>query len=90
MFCAARTMLRTSGELVERDHRGRQVLRVGVDRVAEQHQLHDRHADQHREGQPVAPQLHELLAQHGGDALERQARTGGFSGPGRGIVRQVR
>jgi hypothetical protein len=55
------------------DHRSRQLARVAIDGVAEQHQLHDRHAEHHREGQAVAPQLHELLAQHGHDAAPGKA-----------------
>ena len=42
-------------------HRGRQVLRVGVDGVAEQHQLHERDEDHRREGDAVAPELDQLL-----------------------------
>ena len=45
-------------------------LRVGVDGVAEQHQLHHRHADHHREGEPVAAQLHEFLREHGEEAVQ--------------------
>jgi hypothetical protein len=37
--------------------------RVGVDGVAEEQQLHHRHADHHAEGQAVAAQLDELLDQ---------------------------
>jgi hypothetical protein len=54
--------------VVVRHHRGGQLARVAVDGITEQHQLHDRHADQHREGQAVAAQLHQLLAQHRHDA----------------------
>ena len=43
------------------EHRGGQMLRVGIDREAEEHELHQRDADHHREGQPVAPHLDELL-----------------------------
>mmetsp|Transcript_23364 Transcript_23364/g.55522 ORF Transcript_23364/g.55522 Transcript_23364/m.55522 type:complete len:372 (+) Transcript_23364:433-1548(+) len=43
------------------DDRGRQALGVGVDRVAEQHQLQHRHAHRHREGQAVAQHLLHLL-----------------------------
>ena len=52
--------------------RGRQVLRIGVDRVAEQHQLHDRNADDHAEGDAVAPQLQELLEHDAPPARERE------------------
>ena len=61
------------GAVVGGDHGGRQLARVAVDGVAEQHQLHDRHTEHHREGQAIAPELHELLAQHGHDAAPRQA-----------------
>ena len=45
-------------------HRGRQMARLGVDGVAEQHQLHQRDHDDHGERHPVAPELDELLDQH--------------------------
>jgi hypothetical protein len=45
------------------DDGGRQMLGIGIDRVAEKHQLHDRDADDHAEGQPVAFELDELLEQ---------------------------
>ena len=44
---------------------GRQVARIGVDRVAEQHELHDRHHDHDGEGRPVAPHLHQFFQEHG-------------------------
>jgi hypothetical protein len=37
--------------------RGRQSLRIVVDGEAEQHELHQRHAQHHREGDAVAPHL---------------------------------
>ncbi len=40
----------------------RHVLRIGVDREAEQHELEHRNADDHREREPVAPKLDEFLA----------------------------
>jgi hypothetical protein len=58
--------------MLVRHHSRRQVLGVGVDRVAKQHQLHDRHADHHREGQPVALELHQFLQEHRHDPRRRQ------------------
>ena len=64
-----------AGDLQRRDHgarvvvaagrheRGRQALRIVVDGVAEQHQLHQRHAQHHGEGDAVAPHLDEFLDQ---------------------------
>ena len=46
-------------------HRGRQIARRGVDGVAEQHELHQRDHDDHGERDAVAPELDELLDQHG-------------------------
>ena len=48
-------------------HRGRQSARLGVDGIAEQHELHQRHGDDGREGDAVAAKLHEFLADHGAD-----------------------
>jgi hypothetical protein len=59
--------------VVGRHHGGGQMMRVAVDGVAEQHQLHDGHAQHHREGQAVASQLHELLAQYRHDAAPGKA-----------------
>ena len=42
---------------------------IGVDGVAEEHELDDRDADDHGEGQPVAPHLDHLLQEDGADAL---------------------
>ena len=42
-------------------NRRRQVLRVGIDGVAEQDELNHRDADHHAERQPVAPHLDEFL-----------------------------
>ncbi len=48
------------------NHRSqRQALGIGIDRKAEQYQLHDRDGNHHREGQPVAPDLAEFLDQDG-------------------------
>ena len=54
--------------IVLHQHRRRQVPRLAVDRIAEQQQLHDRDHQDHRVGEPVARELHELLRQHGKDA----------------------
>ena len=48
-------------------HRGRQAARLGVDGIAEQHELHQRDGDDGGEGDAVAAKLHELLADHGAD-----------------------
>ena len=45
-------------------HRSRQVARRGVDGVAEQHELHQRDHDDHRERDAIAAKLDELLDQH--------------------------
>jgi hypothetical protein len=55
--------------------RGRQVLGIGVDRVAEQGQLEQRHRDQHGKGQPVAPHLDEFLDQDRPETAPGQARA---------------
>src|SRR5689334_6393671 len=39
--------------------------RRGIDGVAEQEQLHDGDEDHGRKRQPIAPQLHEFLDEHG-------------------------
>src|SRR6185369_13226047 len=54
------------------DHRGRKMLRVGVDGVAEENELDDRHADDHAERDAVAPQLQELLQHDPPPARERE------------------
>jgi len=59
--------------VVLREDGGRQVLRIGVDRIAEEQELHDRHAQHHREGELVAPHLDELLADQRGEAMEVEA-----------------
>ena len=58
--------------LVEGEDDRRQMLGVGVDRVAEQGQLHQRDAHHHREGEPVPAHLDELLGDHGEQARERE------------------
>src|SRR5262249_30646211 len=45
-------------------HRARQIVRRGVDGVAEQHELYHRQHHDHREGHAIAPELDELLHQH--------------------------
>ena len=47
---------------------GGQVLGIGVDREPEQHELKDRNPDDHREREPVALELDELLAEDAGPA----------------------
>src|SRR5690606_11065395 len=42
----------------------RQIARRGVDRIAEQDELHQRDHHDHRERHPVAPKLDEFLDQH--------------------------
>jgi hypothetical protein len=53
-------------------HRGRQPLGVGIDRVAEEDELQHRDADDHAEGEPVAPELDELLDDDPEPALQRE------------------
>src|SRR6185369_8773263 len=59
--------------LLGADDRGRQVLRLGVDRVAEEEELDDRDADDHPERDAVAPELQELLVDDSPPAVEREA-----------------
>src|SRR6185436_1666499 len=54
--------------LLLHQHRCRQVARLGVDGVAEQHELHQRHSDHGRERDAVAAQLQEFLEDHRADA----------------------
>ena len=51
------------------DDTGRHAFRVGVDGVAEEDELDDRNADDHGEGQPVAPHLDDLFQEDGANAL---------------------
>src|SRR6476659_6542246 len=51
---------------------GRQVARLGVDRIAEQGELHDRDGQHHRVGDAVARELFELLDQHRRHAVQRE------------------
>ena len=53
--------------LAERDECRRQSLGIGIDRIAEQDELHERHAQHHAEGDAVAPHLDELLDQQGNE-----------------------
>jgi hypothetical protein len=55
--------------VIGHDHRGRHVLRVGVDRVTEKRQLDDRDPDDHRECDAVARELEEFLDEHRHPAL---------------------
>ena len=57
------------------DERGRQVLRIVVDGEAEQHQLHQRHAEHHGEGDAVAPHLDEFLHQQRAEPGEGEDRV---------------
>ena len=54
-------------------HGGGQVTRVGVDREAEEHELHERHAEHHAEGEPVAAHLHEFLDDDGPESSGGEA-----------------
>ena len=56
----------TSLDLLQQ-HRRRQAARLGVDGVAEQHELHQRDGDDGGEGDAVAAKLHEFLADHRAD-----------------------
>ena len=56
------------------DQRGRHVLGIGVDRVAEQRELDDRDADDHPERHAVAAELQELLGDHRPPALRTRRR----------------
>ena len=58
--------------VVGHDHRGGHLLRIGVDGVAEQRQLHDGNADDHAESDAVAAQLQEFLAHHAPPARPRK------------------
>ena len=59
--------------VAELDER-RQVVRIGIDREAEEEELDQRQADHHAEGDAVAPHLDELLVEHRAEAPEREAR----------------
>src|SRR3954470_305069 len=62
------------------EQRGRQVADVEVDRESEQEELKRRNADDHREGQPIAAELHELLPHDGEEATEvHAASSSGFA-----------
>ena len=60
-FCIAAMKLRDTSLLSALMTAVSQMFGIGVDREAEQRQLHDRYADDHGERQPVAPELDELL-----------------------------
>ena len=51
--------------LVLHEHGRRQMFWIRIDCIAEQQQLDDRDADDHRIGQPVADELCEFLGEHG-------------------------
>src|SRR5215813_11186635 len=55
------------------EQRGRKIADIEIDREAEQQQLQRRNADDHRECEPVAAKLHELLADDGEEAPELHA-----------------
>jgi hypothetical protein len=64
--------------LLAGDHDGRrQVPGLRVDGVSEQQELHDGDADDHPEGDSIAPELHELLQHDGPPAVPRKALHGG-------------
>jgi len=63
--------------LVGRQHGGRQMMRVGVDGIAEQQELQDRHAEHHGEGQPVAAKLPHFLGDHGREPPPEAAQPHG-------------
>ena len=54
-------------------HHGGEIAHVEVDGIAEQHDLHERHADDHAEGDAVARQLAHFLGGHGPQAPQRCA-----------------
>ena len=63
-----------------REQRGVEPLRIGVDGVAEQDELHDRDAEHHREGDAVAPHLDEFLGEHRAEADEKQPHHAALAG----------
>ncbi len=58
-----------------RDQCGGKALRIVVDGVAEQHELHQRHAEHHGEGDAVAPHLDEFLHQERAEPGEGEDRV---------------
>src|ERR1043166_2533097 len=60
-------------------NRGRQVARIGVDRIAEQDELHQRDHDDHRKGHAVALELNELLEQHRPGSPPESSVCGAFA-----------
>ena len=56
-------------------HRGRQIARRRIDRIAEQDELHDRNHHDHCKRNPVAAQLDELLHQHRPHAAPETGRA---------------
>ncbi len=55
---------------VAHEHGRGQMLGIGIDGVAEQRELQDRHEQHGGEGHAVAPHLHEFLDDHRPDAPE--------------------
>src|SRR5690606_33889272 len=49
-----------------------QIFRIAVDRIAEQHKLHQRHGEHHCEGDPVAPHLDEFLDEQRAEPGKRE------------------
>ena len=60
--------------MLHRQQAGRQVLGVGIDRVAEQEQLHDRQRDDEAQRHRVAPHLDPFLAQQRHEPPEGECR----------------
>ena len=56
-------------------HGGRQIVRRGVDRVAEQNKLQQWNRNHRREGHAIAAQLQEFLEQHRADATPEPIRA---------------
>ena len=65
-----RELVKASGIARLVEHNGRDVVDGGVDRIAEEDQLHQRHAQRNRQRQPVAADLNELLEDDRPDATD--------------------
>jgi hypothetical protein len=63
--------------VVAHQYRRRHLLGVGVDGIAEQQELQNRHEDHGGEGHAIAPHLHELLDHHG-PGEPQEARIAAF------------
>jgi len=59
--------------VLDRQEPGREVLRIGVDGIAEQEQLHDRHRDDEAQGERVAGELRPFLAHRAYSRLKENA-----------------